>query len=711
MDIAIVTGAGSGLGLAITRKLIELGLKVYGLGGQYDDARFDHEYFVPMPCNMGSLADVRARISEIIEREGDNIYVLVNNAKLYHHKSLAETSDEEMELAMKVNLLCPIALTRMALPSLTRLGGFVINIVANTAENSRGGAIGAATAGGLRWLGEALFDQLREDGVKVSNVFPQTNRWRPDGSVPAAQRPQSAIDLEAVAEAVGSIILNRYNNVITDVVIRPQRLAEKPVPPPFNVPYPKPQPLPKTTPREKEAHVTLAETRAEIHRHEHDLLRKLREREEAGLDDEDIDFPETDVDERDIDGAFHREGTEEPSDEADAENEAEGEARQGTDSSAARPEGSSRRRRGRRGGRNRHGGDKARQQNDAEGRRPAPTASDEDGKPSDTKPEASEAAKTEPAPKPAVEAKPAETPESRQQQPARKETKAERDERFERETRPQHKDDDRSGHLDSGPQQASRGQEPPPVDEDNPPAEKKPEDTSRSTDAGMARRRNRRNRRPSVNNPQPNYPVLGKTLPGEKPTAKPVPQPVPQKREIQPAAGGVKPVVEKAAPAAVQSLPEKKPAPAASQEAVKPAPEKQPSAASAETAKPAPAKAEVPAASPTTEKVAEKPTDGETAEPVAKKTRKTPVKRTRKTVAKTEKTEAVPSEGVAAEEKPAEAAVRKAPAKRTRKTPVKPRSKTTAAGKKAVAAKADTEKPVEAVAKPAAPAEKAEPAE
>jgi NAD(P)-dependent dehydrogenase (short-subunit alcohol dehydrogenase family) len=384
MDIAIVTGAGSGLGLAITRKLIELGLRVYGLGGQYDDARFDNEYFVPMPCNMGDMGDVRAKVAEIVKREGDNIYVLVNNAKLYHHKGFDEISDEEMEAALKVNLLSPLVITKMALPSLNRLGGFVINIVANTAENARGGAMGAATAGGLRWMGEALFEQLRENGVKVSNVFPQTNKWRPDGSVPAQQRPQSAIDIEAVAEAVGSIVLNRFNNVVTDIVIRPQRLAEKPVPAPYNVPYPKPKPLPKTAPREEEEHVTLAETRAEM-RKESDLVRQIRDRDDVvpeATEDEEIrprdrrnrdeSAADTGPEDRDYEerAAIEDGDEEEHPYREDADEGEAGEEREDGEEGAARPEtrsddrpgefgtdqfGHRRHRRGRRGGRNRHG--------------------------------------------------------------------------------------------------------------------------------------------------------------------------------------------------------------------------------------------------------------------------------------------------------------------------------------------------------------------
>jgi NAD(P)-dependent dehydrogenase (short-subunit alcohol dehydrogenase family) len=498
MDIAIVTGAGSGLGLAITRKLIELGLRVYGLGGQYDESRFDHEYFVPMPCNMGDMDEVRDKVAEIIKREGDNIFVLVNNAKLYHHKSLAEISDAELEAVLKVNLLCPVIITRMALPSLTRLGGFVINIVANTAENSRGGAMGAATAGGLRWMGEALFEQLREDGVKVCNVFPQTNKWRPDGTAPAQQRPQSAIDTDAVAEAVGSIVLNRFNNVITDLVIRPQRLAEKPVPAPFNVPYPKPQPLPKTAPREAEEHITMAETRAEM-RIESALMKQLREREEAGIDDEDEatqtarnderrnrnslplhdderrsgagddvarpDDDDDDDDERDVDGDSDERPFHEDDDGSDDNNSAQepstDEQQSGDDPQPAEPradvregaagteEGdrnSHRRRRGRRGGRNRHGPGTGLaplpgQQNFRDNPDRGPRRDDDrpqqlrDDRADKPERESVPQRDAQPRERPAREAKPLMGDE----RPG--ETREERDARFERETRPTRHED------------------------------------------------------------------------------------------------------------------------------------------------------------------------------------------------------------------------------------------------------------------------------
>ena len=42
MDVAIVTGASTGLGAAISRKLLELGFRVYGLGGNYTQMPFNN---------------------------------------------------------------------------------------------------------------------------------------------------------------------------------------------------------------------------------------------------------------------------------------------------------------------------------------------------------------------------------------------------------------------------------------------------------------------------------------------------------------------------------------------------------------------------------------------------------------------------------------------------------------------------------------------
>src|SRR5690606_15627103 len=61
MDVALVTGAATGVGLAVERKLVDLGCRVYGLGGNYQDTPFRHPAFLPVACDLASPADVQEK--------------------------------------------------------------------------------------------------------------------------------------------------------------------------------------------------------------------------------------------------------------------------------------------------------------------------------------------------------------------------------------------------------------------------------------------------------------------------------------------------------------------------------------------------------------------------------------------------------------------------------------------------------------------------
>lgn len=249
MDVAIVTGASSTLGLAISRRLIDLGFRVYGLGGNFADIPLRNSAFVPVNCNLADPGQVEGSAREIIGKERA-VCLVVNNAKLYPPEDLTRATTDQLERSLAVNLLCPLVLLREALPGLQRLQGQIVNIASATPETGRGGPAGAATAGALRWMGEQLFQQLRETGVKVTTISPEPNRWRPTDTTPApGQRPQSVIDPDAVAACVADLVSNRSGNVITEIVLRPQRIVEKPQEPVRELPYPKPQPIPYTVPR------------------------------------------------------------------------------------------------------------------------------------------------------------------------------------------------------------------------------------------------------------------------------------------------------------------------------------------------------------------------------------------------------------------------------------------------------------------------------
>ena len=263
MDVAIVTGAATGTGLAVSRKLINMGFRVYGLGGNYSEISFSHDYFVPTPCDLADMEEVKDRVDAILERESD-IILVVNNAKVYPAQNFSDPINlAEYDRVLKINLLCPLALIRLALPSLVKLGGYIINIAPNTSTSARGGPIGAASAGGLQWMGETLFEELRDHGVRVTTLFPQMNRFRAAGSLPIPEdSPQSVIDPACVADAVGQILKHRDGNLISEMIIRPQKTRETEVLPPLLVPYPKHE---KPKPEDKAATtIKMMETRESI---------------------------------------------------------------------------------------------------------------------------------------------------------------------------------------------------------------------------------------------------------------------------------------------------------------------------------------------------------------------------------------------------------------------------------------------------------------
>ena len=338
MDVAVVTGASSGLGLAISNKLLSLGFKVYGLGGNYAENPLQNSGFIPVNCDLADPAMVEFMALEILKKESA-VSVLVNNAKLYPSESFTDGAGGEFARCLNINLLCPLVLVRAFLPGLQKVQGKVITINPATPETSRGGPAGAASSGGLRWMQEVLFQQYRDFGVGFTTISPEPNRWRPADSPKAPNGvAKSTIDPEAISDAVRQIVLNTGGNLITEVVIRPTRLTESSLPAMREVPYPKPQPIPYTVPRE----LIEAEELAERTEEDRDFQpkRKFKDHPKKAKDPEPEEFEPEEFEPNEDEPAEEKQKPE-----AQAEGEGEGEG----DKKGGRRK---RRRRGKRRGKN-----------------------------------------------------------------------------------------------------------------------------------------------------------------------------------------------------------------------------------------------------------------------------------------------------------------------------------------------------------------------
>lgn len=176
---AVVTGASAGIGAAVCRELACRGARILLTGrnlreldrvaGECDALGGDVETVA------GDLTDaqVQEAIIEAAVAAWDGVDLLVNNAGISMNARFAELQDEVLREIFEVNFFASAALTRLAIPYLTRSRGRIIVLSSVT------GLVGtptrsayAASKHALHGLFDALRVELRPAGVGVTIVCP-----------------------------------------------------------------------------------------------------------------------------------------------------------------------------------------------------------------------------------------------------------------------------------------------------------------------------------------------------------------------------------------------------------------------------------------------------------------------------------------------------------------------------------------------------------
>lgn len=230
--VVVVTGASSGLGLAFARTLLEAGAQVFGLarrGDRLEAIRTElGDRFHPIPCDVTEEAQVK-RSFEGIKREAGHLDVLINNAGLGQFAPIDKLSLNQWSVQMETNLTGVFLCTREAVPIMKRqnartgFGGHIVNIasVAGLIGNPQISAYNA-TKFGLRGLSDALMKELRDDGIKVTCVYPgsvETNF----ASIAGSSGSPNPMQPEDIARTVVHVLQGSDNYLISEVVMRPLR--------------------------------------------------------------------------------------------------------------------------------------------------------------------------------------------------------------------------------------------------------------------------------------------------------------------------------------------------------------------------------------------------------------------------------------------------------------------------------------------------------
>lgn len=176
---ALVTGAAGGIGAAIAQHLARTGHRVV-VGDQNlsraeqiaDDIRTHGGRAWAQHLDVTDAASRRSVIDFAVTELG-GLDVLVNCAGVLKDARIRALEPDEFALVQRVNLIGPLALTRLAIDPMTRAGGgAVINIASRAWLGTFGSASYSASKGGLVGATRSLALELGPRGITVNCVAP-----------------------------------------------------------------------------------------------------------------------------------------------------------------------------------------------------------------------------------------------------------------------------------------------------------------------------------------------------------------------------------------------------------------------------------------------------------------------------------------------------------------------------------------------------------
>ncbi len=229
----LVTGGGSGIGLATARLLLDEGARVAISGRNEDKLRRAAqelnagERLLHYAADVSDLGQVEALVQDTTRRLG-RIDILVNNAGLnIKERTFRELTPENWHLLLGANLHGAYYCIRAVLPQMRQhRDGLIINInsISGKRSNPLGGLAYNAAKFGLRGLAMGLAAEEKDNGIRVSNIYPgevNTPILEARPTPVSEERRRTMLQPEDVAAAVVFIATLPPRASIPELVITP----------------------------------------------------------------------------------------------------------------------------------------------------------------------------------------------------------------------------------------------------------------------------------------------------------------------------------------------------------------------------------------------------------------------------------------------------------------------------------------------------------
>jgi NAD(P)-dependent dehydrogenase (short-subunit alcohol dehydrogenase family) len=229
----LITGGTRGIGRALAARLVAEGDRV-ALTGTSEERAVDAaaelagtadaaDRVLGVGCDVRDAASVDRAVTAVAGHFG-GLDVVVNNAGVGVGAPVADLSSDEWDRIIGTNLTGVFNVCRAAIPHLRARGaGWIINVSSLASEHPfAGGAAYSASKAGLNAFTEALMQEVRYDGIRVSCVLP--------GSVATGFSGRAAnagadwrLRPEDVADVVVHLLAHQGRSLPSRVEIRPSQ--------------------------------------------------------------------------------------------------------------------------------------------------------------------------------------------------------------------------------------------------------------------------------------------------------------------------------------------------------------------------------------------------------------------------------------------------------------------------------------------------------
>jgi NADP-dependent 3-hydroxy acid dehydrogenase YdfG len=204
--VAFITGASRGVGAAVGRAFHADGMKVALASRSGDDLGLSDA--LGLECDVRDPEAVSSAVDATVERFG-GIDVAVANAGVGAYGPFLEMDPDEVEAMIDINLKGTLYTARFTLPHLIeRKGDFVALASVAGLRAFPGEAVYNASKFGQLGFTRALDHELREQGVRVTNIAP--GGIATDFAMGSGRTPDS-VEGMMTAEEVADVVLFAVN--------------------------------------------------------------------------------------------------------------------------------------------------------------------------------------------------------------------------------------------------------------------------------------------------------------------------------------------------------------------------------------------------------------------------------------------------------------------------------------------------------------------